>query len=148
MATKPKKPESIIDSAIKKLSKSIADNIRRSMSANVVATKDVPATILYKKLPADMILIVGFENFLTMDDILDKYGRVVTVTYNNYPVRMVGDVGGIIVYGGNGKQSLRIGEVLKKDEFSKTIAHIKKCGSLLHDIITAVNDEEVSRIKI
>ena len=113
--------------------------------SNIIAK---PATILYKNLPDDMILITGFENFLSIDDILDKYGRVVAITYNNYPSRMSGDMTGIILYGNNGKSSLRVGETCEKVEFSKIIAHVKKCGGLLHDIILAVNGGEVKRIQI
>jgi hypothetical protein len=109
---------------------------------------DTTATIFYKKLPDDMILITGFENFMSIDDILDKYGRVVAITYNNYPSRMSGDVGGIILYGNNGKSSLRIGEVCRKDEFSKIISYVKKCGALLHEIIAAVNDGDVKEVRI
>ena len=109
---------------------------------------DTTATILYKKLPDDMILIAGFKGFMLMNDIIDKYGRIVAITYDNYPSRMTGDVNGILLYGNNGKSSLRIGEVCEKVEFSKIIAHIKKCGSLLHDIIIAVSEGEVKRIQI
>lgn len=113
--------------------------------SNIIAK---PATILYKKLPDDMILITGFENFLSIDDILDKYGRVVAITYNNYPSRISGDEIGVVLYGNNGKSSLRVGETCEKVEFSKIIAHVKKCGGLLHDIIQAVNGGEVKRIQI
>ena len=107
-----------------------------------------PATILYKKLPDDMILITGFENFLSIDNILDKYGRVIATTYNNYPSRISGDEIGVVLYGNNGKSSLRVGETCEKIEFSKIIAYVKKCGGLLHDIIQAVNGGEVKRIQI
>ena len=107
-----------------------------------------PATILYKKLPDNMILITGFENFKSIDNILDQYGRVVAITYNNYPSRMSGDVNGLLLYGNNGKSSLRIGEVCDKAEFSKIIAHVKRCGGLLHNIIQACDKGEVKRIEI
>ena len=109
--------------------------------------KGKPATILYKKLPDDMILITGFENFLSLDDIFDKYGRTVTKTYADYPYSMVG-VSGAIVLVGFGSSSARIGELFGKQKFSSLIAHVKKCGSLLHDIIRAVNDGQVRRIEI
>jgi hypothetical protein len=85
---------------------------------------------------------------MSIDDILDRYGRVIAITYNNYPSRMSGDVSGILLYGHNGKASLRIGETCEKIEFSKIIAYVKKCGGLLHDIILAVNGGEVKRIEI
>ena len=107
-----------------------------------------PATILYKKLPDDMILITGFGGFMSIDDILDKYGRVVAMTYNSYPSRMSGDVVGIVLCGNNGKSSLRVGETCEKVEFSKLVSHVKKCGGLLHDIIAAVDGGEVRRITI
>jgi hypothetical protein len=106
------------------------------------------ATILYKRLPDDMILITGFENFMRFDDIVDKYGRVVAITYNNYPSRISGDVFGVILYGNNGKPGLHVGDICKKVEFSEIIAHVKKCGGLLHGIIEAVNNGEVKKITI
>jgi hypothetical protein len=120
----------------------------RATSLDTPKPTPKPATILYKKLPDDMILIVGLEGFMSIDDILDKYGRIIAITYNNYPSRMSGDVIGIVLYGNNGKSSLRIGEVCDKAEFSKIIAHVKKCGGLLHDIIQAINGGEVKRIEI
>jgi len=107
-----------------------------------------PATILYKKLPDDMILITGFENFLDVEAILDKYGRRVASTYTSYPYNMSGITEAIFLTGLQGVASARIGYVCSKDTFSKLIAHVKKCGGLLHDIIQAVNGGEVKRIEI
>jgi hypothetical protein len=107
-----------------------------------------PATILYKKLPDDMILITGFGGFLSLDEILDRYGRVVAVAYTAYPYYMAGDTRGVIVSGVVGGMRLTVGQLHSKDGFSKIIAHVKKCGGLLHDIIAAVNGGEVKRIEI
>jgi hypothetical protein len=106
------------------------------------------ATILYKKLPDNMILITGFEGFLGLDEIFDRYGRVVAVAYTAYPYYMVGDTKGVIVSGVVGGMRLTVGQLHSKDGFSKIIAHVKKCGGLLHDIIAAVNGGEVKRIEI
>jgi len=98
-----------------------------------------PATILYKKLPDDMILITGFENFLSLDEILDKYGKRVAKAYSDYPHHMTGDTKVVALSGVLIHQSLVIGDLFDKAKFSQIIAHVKKCGGLLHDIIQAVN---------
>ena len=41
-----------------------------------------------------------------------------------------------------------IGSFHNKEVFSKIIAHVKKCGGLLHDIIQAVEKGEVKQIRI
>jgi hypothetical protein len=107
-----------------------------------------PATILYKKLPDDMILITGFENFLDIEGILDKYGRKVASTYTAYPYNMSGVDVVIFPVGLSGITSIRTGYVCNKSGFSKIVSHVKKCGGLLHDIIQAVNSGEVKRITI
>ena len=107
-----------------------------------------PATILYKKLPDDMILITGFENFKSIDDILDQYGRIVTTAYSAYPSHMSGLPGTMFLDGLFGFGAVRIGQVYNKKDFSTIIAHVKKCGCLLHDIIQAVEKGEVKRVEI
>jgi len=107
-----------------------------------------PATILYKKLPDNMILITGFENFLTVDDIFDKYGRIITKAYIDFPYRMSGAHGAVFLFGLEHFSTIGIGQLFNKHDFSKLIAHVKKCGGLLHDIIQAVNSGEVKRITI
>jgi hypothetical protein len=107
-----------------------------------------PATILYKKLPDDMILITGFEGFLSLDEIFDKYGRVVATTYSGYSYYIYGMPGSIFVSGLAAFGAVRTGQIYNKVEFSHLIAHVKKCGVLLHDIIQAVNAGEVKRIEI
>jgi len=109
-----------------------------------------PATILYKKLPDDMILIVGFENFLNADEIEKKFGEVVSDTYMAYQENMVKvfDSFGVqrIHFGYN--DTFSIGMVMPKKSFSILVQRAKKCGGLLHDIIAAVNSGEVKRITI
>ena len=107
-----------------------------------------PATILYKKLPDNMILITGFENFKTTDEIFMKHGITITKTYSGYPYAMTGDVRGVMLTGLLGCSLLTLGYRCSKKDFSKIIAHVKKCGALLHDIIQACEKGEVKRIEI
>jgi len=109
-----------------------------------------PATILYKKLPDDMILITGFENFLNLDEIFDKYGRVIAKAYSDYSYHMTSSIGAVFLSGMEPKyiSHVAIGQLFNKHDFSMLIAHVKKCGGLLHDIILAVNGGEVKRIEI
>jgi len=107
-----------------------------------------PATILYKKLPDDMILVTGFENFMDIEGVLDKYGRKIASTYTSYPYNISGVPEIIFLVGLPGIVSVRIGYVCNKKVFSSIIAHVKKCGGLLHDIILVVNGGEVKRIEI
>lgn len=107
-----------------------------------------PATILYKKLPDDMILITGFENFLSIDDLIDRYGRVIATVYATFSYKMSGEQGAIFLSGMAGFGLIRAWQVYCKQDFSRIIAHVKKCGSLLHDIIRACNEGEVKRVEI
>jgi hypothetical protein len=118
----------------------------------VVSSK--PATILYKKLPDDMILITGFEGFLMADELEKKYGKLITETYAAYEYHIVkefysnGQESLEVVFNDEDRDGVCVNDVYGKHEFSKIIAHVKKCGGLLHDIIQAVNGGEVKRITI
>lgn len=129
-----------------------------------------PATILYKKLPDNMILITGFENFLTADEVKAKYGEEVARIYFGYTTSMdkkfteKGDINiqvgrkqfftvtAITVEGPakliNDCHIVEVGDIYRKQDFSKLVGRVKKCGSLLHDIIAAVNNGPVKRITI
>jgi len=133
----------------KKVSNAISGKIVKNAIIASSSSNPIPksATILYKKLPDNMILITGFENFLTADELLDKYGRVVAKAYLDYPYNMAASLGAVFLKGA-GFSFVSIGQVLNKCDFSTIVAHVKKCGSLLHDIVVAVNDGDVNRIKI
>jgi hypothetical protein len=113
-----------------------------------------PATLLYKKLPDDMILITGFEGFLSLDELEKKYGKEIADTYFSYDNHMAKEYyadGEIIINvetDDENRDIVRPGSVYEKVEFSKLIAHVKKCGGLLHDIIQVCNGGEVKRIEI
>jgi hypothetical protein len=107
-----------------------------------------PATIFYKKLPDDMILITGFENFLTSRGIQEKYGFEVVNLYCTYPDYMSLGPDCVHVCRNSIPDIISIGKMYNKDYFSKLVSHVKKCGGLLHDIIKAVNGGEVKRITI
>jgi hypothetical protein len=115
---------------------------------NLVNSISKPATILYKKLPDDMILITGFDGFLSLDEIFDKYGRVIAATYAGYICHMFGVSGNLFLSGLGSTTGIAIGKLLHKEELSEIIAHVKKCGGLLHDIIQACEKGEVKRIEI
>jgi hypothetical protein len=131
--------------SVREISKLTLNNIGLESTCKP-ATK--PATILYKKLPDNMILITGIESFINVNEIFDKYGRIVATTYESYQCKMTGEPGMIFLSGLTGFGVVRIGQVYNKHDFSKIIAHVKKCGGLLHDIIQAVNGGEVKRIEI
>lgn len=121
-----------------------------TVTATIAPVKPIgkPATILYKKLPDDMILITGFEDFLSLDEIFDKYGRIVAAAYSGYQNHMFGALGGVFLPGLGSTASLMVGKLLHKQELSEIVAHVKKCGGLLHDIIQACDKGEVKRIEI
>ena len=121
--------------------KKIAEELKGKLASKL-------ATILYNKLPDNMILITGFEGFLDMERILDNYGRKVASAYSSYPYNMSGSSEFIFPVGLSGISYVRIGHVYNKKAFSDIVSHVKKCGGLLHDIIQAVNSGEVKRITI
>jgi len=106
------------------------------------------ATILYKKLPDNMILIVGFENFLTIDDIMNRYGMTVAKIYADFPCHMAGKDSVVSIFDSGSVKSIATNQIYRKSEFSKIVSDVKKCGGLLHDIIVVVNGGEVKRIQI
>jgi hypothetical protein len=112
------------------------------------------ATILYKKLPDNMILITGFENFLTADELTKKYGEDIADTYFAYDYHMAKEYyadGTILLsvdFNDEDCDTVRPGNVYQKHEFHKLVEHIRKCGGLLHDIIAAVNNGETKMITI
>jgi hypothetical protein len=120
----------------------------RATSLDTPKPTPKPATILYKKLPDDMILITGFENFLSIDDILDRYGREIATVYATFSYQMSGIQSAIFLSGLVGFGAIRTGQVYGNQDFSTIIAHVKKCGGLLHDIIRAVDGGEIKRIEI
>lgn len=133
-------------------------NVKKTKNPNIFKGKAIvvpdppkpaskPATILYKKLPDNMILITGFENFLTADELFDKYGRPVAKAYLDYPYNMAASLGAVFLKGAS-RSFVSVGEVISKNDFSAIITQVKKCGSLLHDIIAAVNDGQVKKITI
>lgn len=122
--------------------------ISRTTRPDGVQVQNKPATILYKKLPDDMILITGFENFLSADELLDKYGRVIAKAYDNYPYHMTSAMGTVFMEGLTGVSFITAGQIFSRDAFTQIRNHINKCGSLLHGIITAVNGGQEKRITI
>lgn len=128
------------------------------------------ATILYKKLPDNMILITGFENFLTADEVKAKFGEEVARIYFGYTSSMdkkFTEKGGVNIQIGrksffmvtaievkgpakliNDCHIVAMGDIYRKQDFSKLIGRVKKCGSLLHDIIAAVNGGQEKKITI
>ena len=113
-----------------------------------------PVTILYKKLPDNMILITGFENFLTADEIFKKYGEVVYKAYcvsspTNMHKQFLNDGSEFVwLCLPESTDRIFINQSCSKKQFAWIISHLKKCGGLLHDIILAVNGGEVKRIQI
>jgi hypothetical protein len=159
--------------ATKKVTKSHKTAQKYTGISPIMSTVNVskPATILYKKLPDNMILITGFENFLTADEIKAKLGEEVARIYFGYTDCMEKK------FTNSGKENIQVGkkpmwsltfaiscgpnkivsnesndvfvgDIYCKQDFSKLIGRVKKCGSLLHDIIAAVNGGQVKRITI
>jgi hypothetical protein len=135
---------------MKKIAKSHKTAQKYAGISPIMSTVNVskPATILYKKLPDNMILITGFENFLTMRGIQEKYGWDVISVYGGYPDYMMLGTECIHIYKDHSASTVPLNKIYNKKDFSSLIAHVKKCGSLLHDIIAAVNDGQVKRITI
>jgi len=81
-----------------------------------------PATILYKKLPDDMILIAGFENFLSLEEIKSKYGDAIMKVYFDFPCHMSRYVDGVRLSGfrTDSIANIEFGQLCNKDTFSQT----------------------------
>jgi len=138
------------------------------LSSNKTPTPAIPfpeTRILFKELPNDRILVTGFENFLTVSQIKEKYGEIVTAAYFQgiAVVRLEGDSDQLIisrhqliisrpgdalaVKQGWNNTAISINSNFDKKQFGEIIATIKKCVNMLHQIIIAVNGP-VKSIKI
>jgi hypothetical protein len=107
------------------------------------------SAILYKKMPGDMILITGFRNILTADEIEKKYGKDIFTIY------MAGDfVTGF--YNGEGKFGISVGfgtriypgKVYSKKDFAKLVVTLKSAGKLLAGIVAACKNSEVKEVEL
>lgn len=161
MATKPKQASNIfsgkatirppgesIEMQYDKIKSQMTRSHKKKVSVVIPKSTGKPATILYKKLPDNMILITGFDNFLSTDEVFEKYGLTVAKAYFAYPSHMSGSFGALSLSGMINCSILVTGHLCSKDGFSKIISHVKKCGSLLHDIIIACDFGEVKQVQI
>jgi len=118
--------------------------------------EDISTKIIYKKLPGNMVMIVGFKNFMTTKEIKNKYGDDVAKAYV-----VVSDDSMVMTFESDGSCALKvplgdglmshihIGDFYSDDEFSKIVASVKKCGNVLHEIVVAFSiDSNVKEIKI
>jgi hypothetical protein len=134
--------------------KAAEDAIRRGMGDDKLKPYIPPpesnsAAILYKRMPGDMILVTGFRNILTAEQIEQKYGKDIFTVY------MAGDfVTGF--YGGDGKFGIFVGfgvrimpgKVYKKKDFAKLVATMKSAGKLLAEIMVACKSSEVRMVEL
>jgi hypothetical protein len=127
----------------------------RECCDEIIDQEDKSTKIIYKKLPGNMVMIVGFKNFMSAGEIKNQCGDDVLMAYRckDYMVKSFNESNGIpqlIVPDGNGlSKYLYIDDLLSDDEFSKIIASIKKCGNVLHELIVAFKtDSNVKEIKI
>jgi hypothetical protein len=131
--------------------------MKKLITKKVLAKKGpavIPATILYRRMPGDMILIVGFENFLSAEELKSKYGETITeiyLSYQNHLERKSYTDGSIYIQILEGMEAffdrLDIGDLLPRKVFSNIVADVKKAGSLLHEVILAQGND-IRRIEI
>ena len=105
-----------------------------------------PMTILCQRMPEGMVIIKGFENFLTRKELEEKYGEDIVNIYFASPVHAEK----IFYASGQSRIEIEInefrliqissGDVMTNKDFSKVCANIKKCGELLHKIIDFQNN--------
>lgn len=105
---------------------------------HVVLSADLPAVVLFKELPEDKILITGFENFLTGEEIANKYGENIRKQYFKYGTMILKKIfmdgfSGLLIH----DQPYKIDDVLDKKEFNVLIGSLNYAGKLLHDLVKA-----------
>jgi len=116
-----------------------------------VAKQQNTATISCLNMPGDMIVVTGFDNFLTIGELAVKYGNKISDIYLAHPDSFVkrfnpftGE-GCVSIQG----EEIEIGDVFDKKDFSKIISSIKMGGKALAEIIAICgNPSLVRKIKI
>ena len=113
--------------------------------------------IHYTKFPGNLIRIEGFGNVLSEAEIAFEYGQPVADLYFDEacPIAMRRN------YCQDGEESILIedseedgpiyihlGAIFSKDEFSELVNKMKKCGSILHEIIETNKDIRIKTVKI
>jgi hypothetical protein len=107
------------------------------------------SAILYKKMPGDMILITGFRNILTADEIEKKYGKSVIRVYERSDKAIVGRYNGSGEFGIFGPDARAFpGAVYFKKDFAKLVVTLKNAGKLLAGIVAACKNSEVKEVEL
>ena len=100
------------------------------------------AKIQYMKIPNKLIKVVGFENFLTLEEIRDQKGADVALAYREnkmfmYRKDVLGEAESICIAGTYANSHLLVGDILTEEEFKTWVNQVKKCGELLHEIVVS-----------
>lgn len=107
------------------------------------------STVYYKKFPNNLVIILGFSNFLTEAGLRRKYGDTVADVYlaSLFCIKKKFYESGeaFLV---SGEDEIYEGQVLTTKEFGKLIAFIRKCGENLQKIVKINNDDEVRSVTI
>lgn len=104
------------------------------------------AKISYKETADGKIKIIGFDGFLSMDDIERKYGAEVERIYRGKEVKMERN-GNRITITSSGEYMFK-GEINSKKYFEDFIKLAKKAGQNLVDAIREVRKAEEKPVKV
>ena len=129
--------------------------IKKSKGLETVMRESSTSAILYKKMPGDMILITGFRNILTADEIEKQYGGDVYRVYERSHKYVFGR------YNGSGQFGIVLGQgmenvnshyfpdaVYPKKDFAKLVVTLKSAGKLLAEIVAACKNAEVKEVEL
>jgi hypothetical protein len=112
---------------------------------------EIPETssILYKKMPGDMILITGFRNILTSKEIESKYGKEIWNIYQSSDF-VVGRYNAEGTFGISVKDAFHVfpGKVYQKKHFAGLVVTLKSAGKLLAGIVAACKNAEVKEVEL
>lgn len=103
------------------------------------------AKISYKETADGKIKIIGFDGFLSMDDIERKYGAEVERIYRGKEVKMERNGNRITITSG---EYMFKGEINSKKYFEDFIKLAKKAGQNLVDAIREVRKAEEKPVKV
>ena len=109
------------------------------------------SAILYKRMPADMILVTGFRNILTAEGIEKKYGKRTYDVYRRTPGHVYGMFrleDGSFGIAGDVTGGVYPDRLYPKKDFAKLVVAVKSAGKLLAEIVAACKDAPVREVEL
>lgn len=107
------------------------------------------SVIQYNKMLNDQIKIVGFDNIATLSKIRKEFGKPIEEAYissSPYYNKVIGS-NSIFIKNGDDETTVKVDQVVSKEDFQRMISTMKIAGTRLMDIRETL-DTRVREVKI